>query len=277
MSGQSTGGFSTLDDSIAGYQSKQMNILYIFPMIIGSFSMPFFFKVIIEGKISEVWNDIQTKWLIIAFIAGSIIQVLILSFHSLITDPVIGGVFQFISGMSTTGWQTQNLKEWDWLSIAFISICGMYIGGASGGTVGGIKMIRAIFILKGFKWQVGKTFQSDSTIKTLKFDGRNMHETEINEEFSKAATIALLSLLLITISAIFTFYLTGDQFTFKDAVLESVSAQSTVGFSSGITDPSMPSVLKSIYIFQMWTGRLEIIPVLAFLRALLMGTRPVKL
>lgn len=277
MSGQSTGGFSTLDDSIAGYHSARMNILYLFPMIIGSFSMPFFYKVIIEGKISEIWHDIQTRYLIIFFILGSVIQSLLLVYGTELPDPVNGAVFQFISGMSTTGWQTQNLKEWDWLSVTFICIVGMFIGGASGGTVGGIKMIRALFLVKGLNWHIGKTFQSESTVKTLKFNGRNLHESEINEEFSKAAAITILSALLIIVSAVLTYYLTGTGYGFKDALMESVSAQSTVGFSSGITDPSIHPALETVYIFQMWTGRLEIIPVMAFIRALLIGTRPVKL
>jgi trk system potassium uptake protein TrkH len=41
MTGQSTGGFSTLDDSIAGYNSGYMEMLYLLPMILGSFSIPF--------------------------------------------------------------------------------------------------------------------------------------------------------------------------------------------------------------------------------------------
>ncbi|MBV5343465.1 TrkH family potassium uptake protein, partial [bacterium] len=45
MAGLSSGGFSTLDDSIAGYQSEAMDYLLLLPMIFGSFSLPFYFRI----------------------------------------------------------------------------------------------------------------------------------------------------------------------------------------------------------------------------------------
>ncbi|MCF7895089.1 MAG: TrkH family potassium uptake protein, partial [Candidatus Omnitrophica bacterium] len=53
------------------------------------------------------------------------------------------------------------------------------------------------------------------------------------------------------------------------ALFESVSATANVGLSSGITSPSMPSILKVVYIVQMWIGRLEFIAVFVALGALL--------
>ena len=46
---------------------------------------------------------------------------------------------------------------------------------------------------------------------------------------------------------------------------ESVSAAGNVGLSCGITSPTMPPVLKVVYIAQMWVGRLEFISVFALL------------
>ncbi|MDP2911222.1 MAG: potassium transporter TrkG, partial [Candidatus Omnitrophota bacterium] len=42
-----------------------------------------------------------------------------------------------------------------------------------------------------------------------------------------------------------------------NSLFESTSAAANVGLSCGITDTSMPAVLKLTYIFQMWAGRLE--------------------
>ena len=130
MTGQSTGGFSTLDDSIAGYHSAGMEILYLLPMILGAFSIPFYFKVIYEQKFSMLWKDVQTRSLIIAFIAGSIVQSFLLYKSEVISQPVREGVFQFVSAMSTTGWQTSNIVGWDWVSAVFIISFAMFTGGA---------------------------------------------------------------------------------------------------------------------------------------------------
>jgi trk system potassium uptake protein TrkH len=60
----------------------------------------------------------------------------------------------------------------------------------------------------------------------------------------------------------------------QSALFESVSAGANVGLSVGITDPSMPSVLKLIYAFQMWAGRLEFVAIFSlfgFLISLVRG------
>lgn len=273
MAGQSTGGFSTLDDSIATYNSPAMDILYILPMALGSFSLPFYYRLIIMGRISEFWKDIQTRGLIISYIFGGIILSVLLCYANIVPAPIREGFFQFVSAMSTTGWQTSNISIWDTPSIVFIVFAGMFIGGASGATVGGIKIIRALIIGKGALWQINKAFLSRNSIKTMKFDGRIILPEEMNAQLANAALFAILFLSILLACSYVTYFLMPDGFTFADALFECTSAQSTAGLSTGITDPSMRPVLEVTYIFQMWAGRLEIIPVFALFRALLLGTR----
>jgi trk system potassium uptake protein TrkH len=274
MAGQSTGGFSTLDDSIATFNSARMDILYLLPMILGSFSLPFLYKFVFERKIKELWKDIQTRSLIIAFILGSGVQVLLLIRDDLITNPVREGVFQFISAMSTTGWQTSNVVNWNWYSMVYIVFAAMFIGGASGATVGGIKMIRFLLIKKVLRWQINKVFISNNTVKVIRFNRKTYMAGEMYEEFTKAGTLTIFFFLLIICSAFITYAIAGKDYSFTSALFESASAQATVGLSSGITNPAMSPVLEMTYIFQMWTGRLEIIPVFALIRAIIRGTRP---
>jgi trk system potassium uptake protein TrkH len=271
MTGQSTGGFSTLDDSIAEYGSLQMEMLYLLPMILGAFSIPFYYKLIFKRKWDEIWRNIQTRSLIIAYTLGSTILSLLLINANRVPDPIREGIFQFISAMSTTGWQTSNIGSWDWLSIVFIAGTAMFIGGSSGATVGGIKIIRAIIIKKGLAWQINKSFFSEHTIKRIKFNGKSMFPAEINEEFTKAASLAFMFFLLVFASSVLTTMFINGDYNYADALFESASAQGTVGLSSGITDPSMSPIVELVYIFQMWTGRLEIIPVFALIKALFTG------
>jgi trk system potassium uptake protein TrkH len=273
MTGQSTGGFSTLDDSIAGYNSVYMDMLYLLPMILGSFSIPFYYKVIFQKRFNQIWQDIQTRSLLIAFVLGSIVQSYLLFRANAVPAPLREGVFQFFSAMSTTGWQTSNIGSWDWISVVFIVSTAMFVGGASGATVGGIKMIRALVIKKGLQWQISKTFLSENTIKTIKFNGKSILPGEMNEEFTKAASFAIMFFLLILASSIITTFFAGENHSFADALFESASAQATVGLSSGITDPSMSPVLEGVYIFQMWAGRLEIIPIFVLIRSIFYGTQ----
>ena len=60
------------------------------------------------------------------------------------------------------------------------------------------------------------------------------------------------------------------EYTLENVLFEVATAQGNVGLSTGITGPSMPAVTKVMFLFNMWIGRLEIIPVLVLLRGLLL-------
>lgn len=274
MTGQSTGGFSTLDDSIAGYQSAKMDMLFLLPMLLGGLSIPFFYRFLFQRKINELWKDIQTRAMIIASIIGGVVLSLFLMNSELVSNPFREGVFQFVSALTTTGWQTSNIGRWDDLSVLFIVAFAMIVGGSAGGTVGGIKIIRALLLQKGLKWHINKLFLSKNTIKSVRFDNKLMLPEEMSSEISRAGIFTLMYILLLFVSSLFGVYFMSSDFTLADAIFESASAQGTVGLSSGITDPSMNPILEGVYIIQMWAGRIEIIPILILLRVLFYGTKP---
>jgi len=274
MAGMSTGGFSTLDDSIAGYHSQGMEILYLFPMIVGTLSLPFYVKVIYNKQYSQLWNDIQTRSLLILFILGSLALSFILLLSGLVSEPFRIGVFQFVSALSTTGWQTCDVHTWDSASILFIVIFGMIIGGALGATVGGIKIFRVLVLLKGLFWRINSYFSSENSIKVVRFNNTRLLPEEMNKEIASTATFVFIYLILLGVGTIIGYYTAGQGFTMKDALFESASAQGTVGLSCGISNPDMNPVLEITYIIQMWMGRLEIIPILILFRTILLGTKP---
>jgi trk system potassium uptake protein len=274
MAGQSTGGFSTLDDSIAGYKSIEMEMLFLLPMLLGGLSIPFLYRFVFLKKINELWKDIQTRTIILVSVVGGIILSLFLMHSNVVTNPFREGIFQFISAISTTGWQTSNIGAWDDLSILIIVVSAMIIGGSAGGTVGGVKIIRGLLLLKGLRWHISKIFLSKNTIKVANFNNKKYLPQELNAELAKAGIFTLIYLIFVFISTLFTLYFMPSGYTLSDAFFESASAQGTVGLSSGISDPSMSPILESIYIIQMWAGRIEIIPILVLVRVLFYGTKP---
>jgi trk system potassium uptake protein TrkH len=66
---------------------------------------------------------------------------------------------------------------------------------------------------------------------------------------------------------------TSQEYTLSDVVFEVASAQGNVGLSVGITQPTMSLASKLALCFNMWIGRLEIIPVLMLARALFRGVQ----
>ncbi len=277
MAGQSTGGFSTLDDSISGYNSEKMEILFLLPMLLGGLSIPFLYRFAILQKFSEVWKDIQTRAMLIASVVGGITLSVLLMQTNTSSQALRAGIFQFVSALSTTGWQTSAINEWSDLSILFIIAGAMVIGGSAGGTVGGIKIIRALLLQKGLRWHINKIFLSNNTVKSVKFNEQYFMPNEMNRELARAGIFTLIYLLFLLGSTMFTIYYMDSDYTLADALFEAASAQGTVGLSSGITDPGMSPVLETVYILQMWSGRIEIIPVLVLVRILFYGTKSRKL
>jgi len=53
-----------------------------------------------------------------------------------------------------------------------------------------------------------------------------------------------------------------------NALFEVASAQGNVGLSLGIISPDMPDVAEIFLIFNMWIGRLEILPALVLFKGL---------
>jgi len=47
-----------------------------------------------------------------------------------------------------------------------------------------------------------------------------------------------------------------------DSLFESASALGTVGMSAGVSSATLPTGIKLLLSFNMWAGRLEILPVL---------------
>jgi len=274
MAGMSTGGFSTLDNSIAEYRSQGAEILLLFPMILGALSLPFYVKFFNLKQYSQLWKDLQTKSILILFVFGSLVLSLMLYASGTISEPFRVGVFQFVSALSTTGWQTTDIHTWDSGSVLFIVIIGMIIGGSFGATVGGVKIIRVLILLKGLFWRIGGYFVSDESVRVAKINNNRLLPDDMNREVASVATFIFIYCIFLLLGTAIGYYTMGSGFTLKDALFESASAQGTVGLSCGITIPEMSPVLEVTYIFQMWIGRLEIIPILVLFRTILFGTKP---
>ncbi|WP_227379877.1 TrkH family potassium uptake protein [Haladaptatus halobius] len=271
MTAISTGGFSILDNSIATYQSYIIEVLYLPIMILGGIAYPVYYAVIREKDTSELLQSPQTRWLIILIVFGVPVLTLLSVLQYSTSIAFRQSLFQYISGITTTGFQSAPIGDWPAAAIVFIVAGAMVIGGSAGGTVGGIKIIRAYIIGKGFTWKIQNVFFTEHEIPELNLGRERLSREEMNRETTEATLLVLFYIVTLIISLIVLTSVVGDKYTLADTLFEVASAQSTVGLSSGITDPTMPVAAEIVLIFQMWIGRLEIIPVLVFFRALFLG------
>ncbi|AAG19635.1 MULTISPECIES: TrkH family potassium uptake protein [Halobacterium] len=290
MTGLATGGFSITDNSIATYGSAAIDFALIPVMVLGSIAFPIHYLVL-QGDLRNLYTDLQTRWVFGFFALGTaLLTAVLLQQGYYVTESVaVAGVvlhgsaatlfqtvryalFQFVSAASCTGFQTAGALGSGWTAPAQLTVAfGMVVGAAAGSTVGGIKLIRLLTLVKGILFRIRGVFYPSDAVRTFRLDGRALSDTEAAQEFEEAAIITFLWLVFLGVAA-FVFMLAipmgPDAYTVENVLFEVASAQGNVGLSSGITGPGMPTVTKAMFLFNMWIGRLEIIPVLVLLRGL---------
>ena len=277
MTGLATGGFSITDNSIATYDSVLIDFTLIPIMIAGSIAFPVHY-LILQGDLRNFYTDLQTRWVFIYMGLGSVFLsglVYVGGVYQGTVTAVRYGVFQFVSAATCTGFQTAvdatNVALGQWSAAAQLTVTGaMVIGGAAGSTVGGIKLIRVLTLAKGMRFRIAEVFYPESAVRRLKMDGRSLTEEEEYREFTEAGIIAFLWFGFLLLGAfVLLLTLPAETYTLENVLFEVASAQGNVGLSSGITGPrSLPTLGKVMFLFNMWIGRLEIIPVLVTVRML---------
>ncbi|WP_435069735.1 TrkH family potassium uptake protein [Haloplanus sp. C73] len=277
MTGLATGGFSITDNSIATYDSVAIDFVLIPIMLLGSIAFPVHY-LILQGDLRNFYSDLQTRWVFGYMGIGSALLWAFLYFAGPYETPFAAlryGLFQFVSAATCTGFQTAvdatNVALGRWPSYAQLTVTfGMFVGGAAGSTAGGIKLIRGLTLVKGIRHQIADVFYPESAVRRLEINNRRLNEEEASREFMEAAIIVVLwSTFLVLGTFLLLLTLPSGEYSLANVLFEVASAQGNVGLSSGITGPdSLPMIGKIAFLFHMWIGRLEIIPVLVMLRTI---------
>lgn len=252
ISALSTGGFSTKANSVAYYNSPQIEYISIILMLLGSINF-LLHLAIIKGEWKKFINHCETKlmfWMII--IATSILTLLL--FNNFGNDAFRTSLFHAVSAMTTTGFSTTTVSNFV-APVILILIILMNIGGGVGSTAGGIKQYRVYILLKDFIWDIKGKFSSKCVIRPNKIDKFGESVKVENEEKLSIGNFVLLYLGVLIIG---TFILSCYGYSLQDSLLEFSSALSSAGLSSGIINATAPNGVLVTCILGMFLGRLEI-------------------
>jgi trk system potassium uptake protein TrkH len=167
--------------------------------------------------------------------------------------------FQVVSIMTTTGYTTYDFDTWcDGVKMILLIL--MFIGGCSGSTGGGMKVIRIYILLKYAVVQIFKSAEP-KTVKAIRY-GMNTIKREVVES---VVAFFILYIMIFTISTLILTLSGYDLLTSTSAV---VACLSNVGPGMGLAGASetysfFPDYIKILLALNMWIGRLEIYTVLA--------------
>jgi len=267
MTGISTGGFSVWPDSIAHYDSLAIELIVILIMTAGAVSFAVHYQAMQKG-LNVFWRDTQTKWLIGLLVLGAALLGLENLYRYGLGQAFRTAGFQYVSAMTCTGFGTADVSGWTDSAKLLLSL-GMVLGGAAGSTAGGIKVIRLVLLAKGVSWRFRKIVSPVGALVPLRLGNAVLSDQEASRRLEEAAVLAFLWLGFLLVGIAVLLHVVPSSFKLADVIFEVASAQGNVGLSTGITHPKMSTFGKLILSFNMWVGRLEILPVLMLMRSLI--------
>ena len=267
MTGLATGGFSVTDDSITSFGGLSQLVIIIL-MVLGAIAFAAHYDLL-KGRVRSFFADAQFRAMIALFILGIAILTLInlrISNDDWIQSFVTSG-FQFISALTCTGFASVvDLSAWAESAKLILSFA-MVIGGAAGSTAGGIKLFRAILLYKGAGWRIKRAISTPRRVFVHKLGQKSLSTDDAMDLINEAAIISFIWIIVLTIG-IMTIATMFSERTLGDVIFEVCSAQGNVGLTTGITSLDMHPYAKIMLIFNMWIGRLEIIPIIVLIKSM---------
>ena len=256
-----TGGFSTHTDSIEWFHSSLIEYVSATFMLLASINFALLYLLLIRGRFRQVLKDEELR-LFLCVLIGAIFIIGLCRFfkggHDIMESFRIA-YFTTISLASTTGFTTADFSQWHpiaWITITIVSV----IGGCSGSTSGGIKVVRPLLAWKVIRCEFKKILHPRAVLP-IRLNGSAVEPNVI----STVVAYTFLYILLV-VGGTAAMILLGLSAT--DAIGLAISAFSNIGPTIGhdigpLTSwGCLPDSILWINSFLMLAGRLEVFSLL---------------
>ncbi|WP_086975757.1 TrkH family potassium uptake protein [Archaeoglobus fulgidus] len=253
----STGGYSTHSESIAFFKDVRVEAVVAFFAFLGgaNFALIYF---LLSGKPVIFRNTEFRAYVCFLALASVVIAAVNLDRYS-IFESLRYSIFQAVSIMTTTGFTTADFDAWS-DSAKLILVVLMFIGGSSGSTGGGIKVIRIYLLIKYAVHQILRAAEP-RTVRAVKFEGRAIKKEILDD-------IAAFFVLYILIFAVSSILVSLSGYDIVTSISATAATLGNVGPGLGLAGAaenyaSFPSLTKILLAVNMWIGRLEIFTVVS--------------
>ena len=255
-----TGGFSTMANSINGFQSRTIEtILAVFMLLFGiNFNL---YYMILIGAVGKALKNEELRVFLIMVAAATGLITLSLHLQQQVpaADAAHDAFFNVASIVSTTGFGTADFTHWPEIC-KWILILLMFCGGCAGSTGGGMKLSRIMILFKSSLAELRRISRPRNIVR-VQMDGERVKD----ETVRAASQFAVLYFILLLV---FSLLVSLDGVDITTAFTASLSCLSNVG--PGMTEIVGPAGgfaffsvrSKLLLTLAMLIGRLEIYPIL---------------
>ncbi len=257
-----TGGFSTRNASVGGFNSPYIFMVISTFMIMSGVNFSLYYDLF-RGKWKDVFENSELR-LYLGIIAVSVLAITIRTNLTVYHDwfkAFQHSLFQVSSLMTTTGYTSFDYEQWDTFSKAILFML-MFVGGSAGSTGGSIKVIRILALIKLVQREFTKILHPRSIV-AVKIN----KQTVADDTLMNIASFFMLYMLIFIIGTILI-SLEGIGLLSAGSAVAATLGNIGPGFDfvgptttyAAFSDPS-----KLLLSFFMLLGRLELFTVLAIL------------
>ncbi len=258
-----TGGFSTRNASVGAFANPTAEWICTVFMLLASVNFTLYYRLF-SGRVSDFRRDSELRGFC-AVVGVAIVGITAVRATDLASlgETVRTVAFQVASVISTTGFMTDDYLTWCPASQVLL-LALFFIGGCSGSTAGGIKIIR---------WTVLAKQMRNELLRLVHPHG--VYTLRINGNAGREAILPVVgSFVLVYFALVFLTTIVGalgglDAWTAFTAALSIVG---NVGPAFGALGPTancgfLPAGVKAWYCLAMLAGRLEIYTLIIFVLA----------
>jgi trk system potassium uptake protein TrkH len=264
MGAWSTGGFAPQSYNTIWFHSLAYEAISLIIMVAGSLNFALHWALW-SGKRSEIVKNVETISFAVTLSLTVLIATVGLARVGVYPNEMAllrKGFYQLVSGHTTTGFSTIYSRAFvtQWGPVGMIATTiAMAIGASACSTGGGIKGVRVGIISKAFLQDIRRMISPQSA--EVRATYHHMRDVIMDDALIRATLT--ITLMYVSMYGLTTMVGTFYGYDLVQSAFEGVSAASNTGLSCGLTSPSMPWVMKCLYIISMWLGRLEFMSVFA--------------
>lgn len=247
----STGGFTPTAASIGAYGNPLAEYIIMIFMFLAGASF-----IIHHQLLRRNWRVIKGEEFRLYLIILAVAVFLLIVSQGIYSYRE--GMFQAISIMTTTGFVTADFSTWH-SGARIVLLALMFIGACGGSTGGGIKVMRALTLMKHTGVMMRKAISPKAVIRV------KLNKKPLSEEIVRDIISFLFLYLLVAVVASIALCFLG--LNLETAISAVAATLGNVGPGLGGVGPTLnyawlPDAAKVILIICMWLGRLELFTVL---------------
>ena len=280
-----TGGFSTSNRSIGGFSSLRLELLIIAFMVAAGTNFNLYYALFQKShateigfftRLKKICTDPEFRAYLGIIACATVFVAVILRINSSYDSILVclrHSLFNVVSIMTTTGYGTEDFIKWPEFAQTILLLL-MFVGGSSGSTGGGIKVIRVIVLWRALLIAVERSFRPN-VVRPLRIAGHKI-PTEVGSNvlvyMCLIGAIAAISwTLLIAIEPPDQWSERSEESTgqLMDSASAVAATLNNIGPGIGVCGPAgnytgFADASKILLSILMLLGRLELYAILVF-------------